>query len=122
MLGALDVPKTRAANTAYLEAMRADLRYDHRTREAAKVLLTTEDLKSSVRPVTRLIFAAAEDLLPTWAATLHGFRPALVPRPAVRLAMKNLSAGLRWALPEGVETRARRRAAEAGARDSAYSP
>ena len=119
MLGARDVPKTRASNTAYLEEMRADLRYDHRTREAAQVLLTTDDLKASVQPVTRLIFAAAKDLLPPWAATLHGFRPALVPRPMVRLAMKNLSAGLRWALPQGVETRARRRAAEAGVRDSA---
>jgi uncharacterized protein (DUF2236 family) len=118
-LGATGVPKTRAANTTYLDAMRPELRYDHRTREAAKVLLATDDLKASVQPVTRLIFAAARDLLPSWAATLHGFRPALVPRPAVRLAMKNLSAGLRWALPQGVETRARRRAAEAGVRDSA---
>ena len=119
LLGARDVPKTRAANTAYLETMRRELRYDHRTREAAKVLLTTDDLKPSVASVTRLIYAAAKDLLPPWAATLHGFRPALVPRPAVRLAMKNLSGGLRWALPQGVESRARRRAAEAGVDDSA---
>ncbi|HEY3812256.1 MAG TPA: oxygenase MpaB family protein [Caulobacteraceae bacterium] len=118
-LGARDVPKSRAANAAYLEAMRSELRYDQRTREAAKVLLTTDDLKPSVASVTRLIYAAAKDLLPPWAATLHGFRPALIPRPAARLAMKNLSAGLRWALPGGVETRARRRAAEAGLRDSA---
>ena len=118
MLGATAIPKTHAANAAYLEAMRPQLRYDAHTREAAKVLLATDDLKASVQTVTRLIFAAAKDLLPAWAATMHGFRPALVPRPATRLAMKNLSAGLRWALPNGVEARARRRAAEAGVSDS----
>ncbi|HWE44836.1 MAG TPA: oxygenase MpaB family protein [Caulobacteraceae bacterium] len=117
MLGARGVPKSGAATRDWLEARRPELRYDHRTREAAKVLLTTDDLKPAVASATRLIFAAAKDLLPPWAATMHGFRPALIPRPAVRLTMQNLSAGLRWALPNGVETRARRRAAEASLGD-----
>jgi hypothetical protein len=68
----------------------------------------------AITPVMKLVFQAAQDLLPSWAAEMHGFRPAPVGRPAVRAAARGLGATLRWALHSGVEARARRRAAELG--------
>lgn len=112
-LGATDVPKTRAAVDAYLRATRPQLLYDHRTREVARALLE-QPTSPVIAPFMKLIFQAAQDLLPDWAVQMHGFRVAPVSRPAVRGAARSLGAVLRWALQNGVETRARKRAAELG--------
>jgi uncharacterized protein (DUF2236 family) len=112
-LGATSVPKSRAEAAAYLRAVRAQLRYDHRTREVAHALLH-QPMSPSIAPFMRLLFQAAQDLLPPWAAQMHGLRAAPVSRPAVRAAARSLGVVLRWALNNGVEARARRRAAELG--------
>jgi uncharacterized protein (DUF2236 family) len=117
-LGATEVPKSRAAVEAYLQAIRRELLYDHRTREVARALLDHRASTPAIAPFMKLIFQAAEDLLPTWAAEMHGFRAASVSRPAVRVAARNLGRVLRWALTGSVETRARRRAAELGLKPS----
>ena len=114
-LGATEVPKSRAAVEAYLRGVRPQLAYDHRTREVARALLE-QPISPALAPFMKLIFQAAEDLLPDWAMQMHGFRPPPVARPAVRAAARGLGAVLRWALPNSVETRARRRAAELGLR------
>jgi uncharacterized protein (DUF2236 family) len=113
-LGATEVPKTRAAVAAYLREVRPQLRYDHRTREVARALLDQQAASPAIAPFMTLIFQAAQDLLPPWAAEIHGFRVAPVSRPAVRAATRGLGVVLRWALNNGVEARARRRAAELG--------
>jgi uncharacterized protein (DUF2236 family) len=110
-LGATGVPKSGAAVEAYLRAVRPELRYDGRTREVARALLGQRS-SPAIAPFMRLIFQAAQDLLPIWAAELHGVRVSPVSRPAVRAAARSLGRVLRWALPTGVEARARRRAAE----------
>jgi uncharacterized protein (DUF2236 family) len=116
-LGATEAPQSAAAARDYLEAMRPKLRCDMRTREAARVLLAPEALGPAIRPFAQLIFQAARDLLPPWAQAMHGFRPGIAPKPALRLAVRNLAAGLRWALPDNAEARARRRSAEASQGD-----
>lgn len=122
-LGATQVPKSRAAVAAYLQAVRPELRYDHRTREVAEALLH-QPISPVIAPFMRLIFDAAEDLLPGWAIEMHGFKLAPVSRPAVRAAARSLGAVLRWALHNSVEVRARKRAAELGLRpvDGSVSP
>jgi uncharacterized protein (DUF2236 family) len=113
-LGANGVPKSRAAVAAYLRDVRPQLLYDHRTREVARALLDQRAASPAIAPFMSLIFQAAQDLLPAWAAEMHGFRAAPVSRPAVRAATRGLGGILRWALDDGVEARARRRAAELG--------
>lgn len=113
-LGAADVPDSRAAVAAYLRRVRPQLRYDQRTREVADALLN-QPVKPSARPVARLMFEAAEDLLPDWAQAMHGFRLPPARRPAIRLGVRGLGGVFRWALTNTAESRARRRAAELGA-------
>jgi len=118
-LGATNVPKSRAAVAAYLECVRPELRYDHRTREVARALLDQPAQSPAIGAFMKLVFQAAEDLLPAWAAEMHRFKPAPVARPAVRAAARSLGVVLRWALHSGVEARARRRAAELGLKPAA---
>jgi uncharacterized protein (DUF2236 family) len=113
-LGATEVPKSRVAIEAYLQRVRPELRYDQRTREVARALLDQPAASPAIAPFMNLVFQAAQDLLPAWAAEMHGFRQAPLGRPAVRAAARSLGAFLRWALRSGVEARARRRAAELG--------
>jgi uncharacterized protein (DUF2236 family) len=110
-LGAAEVPKSRAAVAAYLRAVRPALRFDGRTREVARALLAAPPRGTAGAPFAGLIFRAAEDLLPDWAATLHGLHSPLARRPAVRLGVAGLGGVLRWGLPNGAEARARRRTA-----------
>jgi uncharacterized protein (DUF2236 family) len=111
-LGATDVPTSRAEVAAYLRRVRPQLRYDHRTREVARALLAQPAPTLAAAPVLKMMFEAAEDLLPDWAQRLHGFRIPASRRPAVRLGMKGVGRVLRWALTNSAEARARRRAAE----------
>jgi hypothetical protein len=69
-----------------------------------------------------LVFEAAQDLLPPWAQRMHGLAPKPVTAPAVRAAARSLGVVLRWALQDGVEARARRRAAELGLRPAPPRP
>jgi uncharacterized protein (DUF2236 family) len=117
-LGASDVPKSRAEIESYLQAMRPKLRYDERTREVAKALLSQPPPSPAVATVTRLMFEAAQDLLPDWAQRMHGFYLPTTRRPIVRLGVNGMGRVLRWALQESAEIRARRRALELGAAET----
>ncbi len=111
-LGAVEIPETRAAAEAYLRRMRPKLKVDARVIEAARVLLSDEDLSSTTAPAIRLLSVAAKDLLPGWASAMHGFRIGALERPVARVGAHGMAQVLRWALTESAETRARKRAAE----------
>ncbi|MCR5873026.1 DUF2236 domain-containing protein [Phenylobacterium sp. J426] len=111
-LGATDIPESRAEVEAYFRAVRPQLRYDHRTREVAEALLSTTPPSPAAAPAMALTFDAARDLLPGWAARMHGFRISGPKRLAVRAGVQMLGRALRWALVNSAEARARRRAAE----------
>ncbi|PZQ56344.1 MAG: histidine kinase [Phenylobacterium zucineum] len=111
-LGAPDPPRTRAEVAAYLRARRPHLRYDDRTAAVAQALLTQPAPSLAAAPAMALAFDAAKDLLPAWAADLHGFRLSAPRRIAVRAGVHGLSRTMRWALTNSAEARARRRAAE----------
>jgi uncharacterized protein (DUF2236 family) len=111
-LGATAVPQSRAEIAAYLDAVRPRLRYDRRTREVAQALLSQRAPSAAAAPAMSMLFDAAKNLLPDWAADLHGFRLSPARRAAVRLGVQALGRGMRWALVNSAEARARRRAAE----------
>lgn len=97
-LGAVDVPATRSAVDAYLEAMRPTLAVDQRTRDVARALLTQAVASAPVPALGRLMQAAGIDLLPSWAASLHGLPRSLLATPFVRAGAGGIGAALRWAL------------------------
>lgn len=96
-LGARDLPRSRADVAAYYRAVRPALRVDHRTREVADTLLAPGDTPAEAAALA-LAGAAAVDLLPDWAAAMHGRVPAGLSRPAIRAGAGGLSRVLRWAL------------------------
>ncbi|WP_188658060.1 oxygenase MpaB family protein [Sphingomonas metalli] len=97
-LGAIDVPRTRAALNAYIEGMRPALRADARTREVAGLLIRQPSPSLLNAPVNAVMMQAGIELMPRWAARLHGFGVPLAQRPAVRLGAHGVGQLLRWAL------------------------
>jgi uncharacterized protein (DUF2236 family) len=100
-LGATGVPKTRAEVDAYFTAVRPHLRSDHRTREVARALLRQQPASLAMAPAQKLLMEGGIDLLPDWAARMHGLERPLLGRPAVRAGMAGVGSVLRWALRNG---------------------
>lgn len=111
-LGAAAVPVSRAEVAAYFERVKPQLRSDLRTRAVAVALLSQPAPSATAAPAMALAFDGAKDLLPDWAARLHGFRLSGARRALARAGLHGLGGTMRWALVNGAEARARRRAAE----------
>lgn len=111
-LGAPAVPTTLAGVRDYLESTRPLLVYDERTREVAGALLSQPAPSRAAGPAMSIAFEAAKDLLPPWAADLHGFELTTPRRLMARAGVRALGRTLRWGLVNSAEARARRRAAE----------
>jgi uncharacterized protein (DUF2236 family) len=110
-LGAVAVPETRGDMEAYLAAMQPELRADERTREVAHVLLSPSAAGMGMRLYKSVTMRAAIDLLPGWAAGMHGLSIPDPVRPMVRSGAQGIGMVLRWALRDGSAYRARRRTA-----------
>jgi uncharacterized protein (DUF2236 family) len=114
MLGAPDIPRSRAEIDAYLLAMRPELETSARTREVVRILMDARPPSASLRPAGALMLNAGVDLLPPWAQEMLGFDAlAGVRRAVVRPGVKLVAPVIRWALTNGVSKRARRRVAAA---------
>jgi uncharacterized protein (DUF2236 family) len=112
LLGAREVPRSRAEVAAYLEARQPELVASARTREVVRVLMEAPVPRPSMRPAGALMRYAGIDLLPPFAQQMLGFdRFALARRTLVQPGMRAVAPVLRWALVNGVSKRARRRAA-----------
>lgn len=111
-LGARDVPRTRAEVARYFAAVRPQLRCDDRARAVAAALLSQPAPSLAAAPAMAIAFDAAKDLLPAWAAELHGFRLSPPRRAVARAGIHGLGGTMRWALVNSAEARARRRAVE----------
>ena len=105
-LGATGVPKTRAALDAYLVAIRPQLRVDHRTREVARALLRQRPASLAMAPAQTVLMEGGIDLLPDWAARMHGLDRPPLGKPAVRAGVAGTASVLRWALRDGSAKRA----------------
>ena len=117
LLGAPDVPRSRAQVDAYLEAQRPGLVNSERTREVVRLVMTMPVANPLLVPAVRTMADAGVALLPPWARqTLGLHRPSL--RRSLALAgMRGLAPTLRWALGPGLAARARRRVAAVPAND-----
>ncbi|WP_413186741.1 oxygenase MpaB family protein [Paraburkholderia sacchari] len=112
LLGATEVPRSRAEVAAYLQAMQPELVASERTREVVRVLMEVPVPRPAMRPASALLRHAGIDLLPPFAQQMLGFdRFALARRAMVQQGMRAVAPVLRWALVNGVSKRARRRAA-----------
>jgi uncharacterized protein (DUF2236 family) len=96
-LGATGVPETRRAAKAFLEAVRPELRCDARTREVSSALLDSPE-SGAAGAFQSIMLGAGIDLLPDWAARLHGFPVPTVRKPLVRVGAMGAATVLRWAL------------------------
>lgn len=97
-LGCDEVPVSVAGAERYLEDVRPQLRWDRRTRRVASQLLAQPALSPALAPVNATIMDAGVDLLPLWAADMHGFATRPLARRAVRMRAKGAGALLRWAM------------------------
>ncbi|KWN19631.1 oxygenase MpaB family protein [Burkholderia ubonensis] len=114
MLGAQDVPRSRAEIDAYLARMRPDLEAGPRTFEVMRILLNAPVARPAMRPAATLVMHAGIDLLPPWAQDMLGVsRFAPLRRAVVRPGVRVVAPVLRWALVNGASRRARRRATAA---------
>jgi uncharacterized protein (DUF2236 family) len=108
-LGAEGVPVTRQAVDEYLVHMRPELVYDDRTKEVASVLLSKPAPTFLLRPFRDVTMDAAVDLLPTWAARMHGFDLTNPRRHMARTSARTIRAVMRSALRDTPAMRAARR-------------
>lgn len=97
-LGAGDVPESRAALARYMREVRPALRADARTRETARRLLAMPPPNRWAAPAHRLLLTAGVDLLPRWAAGMHGLERSLPERAATRLGVLGIGGVLRRAM------------------------
>ena len=110
-LGATDVPRSRAAVAAYLRAVRPTLRADERSAAVADALLSQPAPSLLTGPFRPIFLTAGIELLPDWAAAMHGRSLGPARRLAVRTAAVGLGTMLRHTLTDGSASRARRRVA-----------
>ncbi len=112
MLGASNIPRSRAEIDAYLLAMQPELVASERTQEVVRVLMNAPAPSPAMRPAGALMLNAGVDLLPDWAQTMLGFeRFAGIRRAVTRPGVRLVAPVIRWALVNGVSKRARRRVA-----------
>ncbi|WP_375402064.1 oxygenase MpaB family protein [uncultured Sphingomonas sp.] len=98
MLGALEVPETRAELAAYLRRMRPELRSDARTREVSRLMLAQPSPSLATAPANALMLWAGVELLPEWARRMHGLRMPFPGAAAVRAGALGVGGVLRWAM------------------------
>lgn len=98
-LGAADIPRTRAELDTALTRARSSLRYDARTAAVARTLLTRAP--EAPAAAQALLIEGAIDLLPAWAAAMHGLDRPLFVRPGLRAGIAGAGHLFRWALRPG---------------------
>lgn len=108
-LGARNVPKTPQAVADYLEQMRPQLRCDARTREVARVLMTTRLPGRLAQPAGMIFMKAGIDLLPDWAQEMLDLRLNPLEQRVVRGSVHLIAAILRRSVRNGAYHCAMRR-------------
>lgn len=99
-LGAGEVPTTRSEVTAYYASVRQQLRADHRTREVSRIMRTQRTADSAMLPMGAILMESGIDLLPRWAAAMHGLSVPGGRSASLRVGALGLGGVLRWALAD----------------------
>ena len=112
LLGAGDVPRSRAEVAAYLATMQPVLDAGPRVHEVVALLAHAVPEGLLMQSAGALMFRAGVDLLPDWAQDLIGFSTAArLSGKVARQGVRAVAPVMRWALVNGASKRARRRAA-----------
>jgi len=109
LLGAPDVPRSRAQVDAYLEAQRPGLVNSERTKEVVRLIMAMPVANPLLVPAVRTMADAGVALLPPWARQMLGLHRPSLRRSLALAGMRGLAPTLRWALGPGLAARARRR-------------
>ena len=104
-LGADPIPRSLGAAEALIEQMRPQLRADERSHEVSRLVMTQKVGGASTAAASKVLMAAAIDLLPDWARRMHGFDDLGARRPAVRVGAMTMARTLRWAFRESTHVR-----------------
>ncbi|WP_252106759.1 MULTISPECIES: oxygenase MpaB family protein [unclassified Halomonas] len=105
-LGARQVPDSRDAVAAYLEAKRGELVCDKRTRDVVRVLLGAPPRHLILRPAGALFMRAGIDLLPEWGSRALSLDMPRVQRRLVRAGIKSAIPMISRAVRSGAYRRA----------------
>lgn len=108
-LGAINVPRSRAEISQYLDKMQPQLLCDERSREILRILLNAPAPNMLAGIVAKLFMQGGIDLLPDWAQTMFGQSISERRSRWIRLRINRLAPLLRWAVRNGSIHRARRR-------------
>ena len=114
LLGAPDVPRSRAAIDTYLNAQRPALVNSDRTREVVRLIMAMPVSNPLLVPAVRTMADAGVALLPPWARQMLGLHRPSLRRSLALTGMRGLAPALRWALGPGLAARARRRVTAKG--------
>jgi uncharacterized protein (DUF2236 family) len=96
-LGAVNLPRSRADTMALIDEMRSQLKVDDRTREVAKLILSSRTPGFMSEAPRVLTMQAGIDLLPVWARDLHRLSVPQLSVPFVRAGTLGIAQTLRWA-------------------------
>lgn len=99
-LGVAPISQGRADAEALVERFRPSLAATARSRDVARLILSPTQTPLHLLPAQRITGGAALDLLPRWAARMHGLAVPLLLKPAVRAGAFGLAGTLRWAFRE----------------------
>ena len=97
LVGADEVPETRAEAEALIARFRPELSVDHRTREVAGLVLNQTVGPPTAEVPSKILMQAAVDLLPVWAREMHGLKASRLRGTAVRQGALAMARTLRWA-------------------------
>lgn len=100
-LGARNVPKTPEAVADYLQQMIPELRCDARTREVARVLMSTRLPGRLAQPAGTILLKAGVDLLPDWAQEMLDLGLNPLEQKMVRGGVHMIAAVLRRSVRNG---------------------
>lgn len=114
LLGAPDLPTSRAQVEAALQGFQPELVFGDRAR-AVLQLLESFPAPLAQRPILRTFYRAALADLPDWARHTMGWeRPSALEQATLRLAIRAMALPIRQALKDGVAAHARRRVGDSG--------
>jgi uncharacterized protein (DUF2236 family) len=108
-LGASQVPRSRNEVSAYLAAIRPQLRCEQRSREILRILLNAPAPSALAVPVGKLLTQAGIDLLPAWTQNMLEHPIGPMRSRVIHAGVHSLAPVLRWAVRNGAIHRARKR-------------
>ncbi|MGV8928654.1 MAG: oxygenase MpaB family protein [Brevundimonas sp.] len=95
-LGAVPLPRDRAAAEALIQSFRPRLRADARTHEVAALVMRQTIGSPAVDLAAGVIMQAGMDLLPDWAHAMHN-QPRRLSPPMTRRLAQTVARTLQWA-------------------------